>query len=177
MIEAATRWLSERGAPVGWPVPFPSHRFEPAARAGDLYLVELSDGALAGTVTVQWEDPQFWGTRPPDSGYVHRFVVRREFAGRGVGDGVLAWAEGQVRARGRQYLRLDCLAASDALRRYYVAHGFRRLGERTVGGLRCALFEKPVLPVEPAGARRLRRGSLRTRRSPRSGGFPDGGGR
>jgi ribosomal protein S18 acetylase RimI-like enzyme len=145
MMAQATRWLQARGEPAAWPIPFPSERLLASVNAGELFLVELAGAGVVGTVTLQWADPLFWGARPPDAGYVHRLVVRRQFAGRGIGDAMLVWAEERVRARGRSFVRLDCLASSAPLHRYYSSRGFRRVGEVSVRGLRAALFEKRVV--------------------------------
>jgi protein-tyrosine phosphatase len=153
LLAESTRWLNERGEPSGWPIPFPEERLRPAIEAGELFVVEGPESDPLGVVTLQWDDPAFWGPRPPDAGYIHRFVVRRSAAGRGIGDLVLRWVDGEVRARDRPFVRLDCLAASAFLRRYYEQHGFRRVGAATVGGLDCSLFEKQLARERPPGDR------------------------
>jgi GNAT superfamily N-acetyltransferase len=144
ILTEAARWEVDRGLESPWPIPFPAERVRPSLDRGDLYVAVDPDGRSLATVTLQWEDTPFWGNRPPDAGYIHRLAVRREFAGHGVGYAILGWAEGEVRRRGRAWLRLDTLTARARLHRYYQEFGFRSVGTVRVGGLDCTLFEKPV---------------------------------
>jgi protein-tyrosine phosphatase len=93
------------------------------------------------TLALKWNDPTFWGDRPADAGYVHALAVRRAHAGSGLGARLLAWAEEQVAAAGREYLRLDCRAENDELRRYYERQGFAPRGEVSVDEFTSALYE------------------------------------
>ena len=146
LLSEAARWEISIGLPHPWPQPFPASRILPAAERNELFVAEETPGTAIGTLTLQWEDVPFWGVRPPDAGYVHRLAVRRDRAGQNVGGRMLAWAEGEVRARGRGFVRLDCLKESSRLHRYYESFGFRRVGEVTQGGLECSLFEKALGP-------------------------------
>ncbi len=49
-------------------------------------------------MNLQWSDPFFWGDNDTDAGYVHRLAVRRDHAGRGFGEALLAWADEPLRA-------------------------------------------------------------------------------
>jgi GNAT superfamily N-acetyltransferase len=148
-LTEAARWEQASGLPNPWPIPFPSERIAPSLERGELFVVEDSARRTVGTVTLQWEDLPFWGPRPPDAGYVHRLAVRRAFTGRGIGGAVLDWAAESTRGRGRPYLRLDCLRSATRLHRFYESFGFRRVGDVTVGGLECALFERTLPPTGP----------------------------
>jgi GNAT superfamily N-acetyltransferase len=81
---------------------------------------------MVATLQLQWSDPFFWGQADADAdaGYVHRLAVRRDHAGRGMGVRLLDWADEQVRARGRSWLRIDVVSGNLSLRRYYEAVGF-----------------------------------------------------
>jgi GNAT superfamily N-acetyltransferase len=158
ILGEATRWLRERNIPTGWPLPYPAENLHRHVAERELYLVERDSSGAVATVTLQWTDVPFWGERPPDSCYLHHFAVRRTVAGQGIGVQVLAWAEELARGRGRTFLRLDCMAADSKLVRYYAAHGFDHVGEKVVGGLRCALLVKSLVPGGPAGS-----GARRTR--------------
>jgi protein-tyrosine phosphatase len=146
LLESVSRWEEELGLPHPWPRPFPRERLTEAAERGEVYSIEDEAGTMLGTLTLQWEDLPFWGPRPPDAGYVHRLAVRREHAGRSIGRRALEWAGTQTRARGRPFLRLDCLVESTRLHQYYGAAGFLPAGEAVVGGLPCRLFEKRLDP-------------------------------
>jgi len=149
-LTEAGRWEESQGFPNPWPVPFPLERIRPSLERGELFVAEGGTRSPIGTVTLQWEDVPFWGVRPPDSGYVHRLAVRRTYAGRGYGGAILAWAAETSRARGRTYLRLDCLRSATRLHRFYESFGFHRVGDVTVGGLDCTLFERTLGPTPRA---------------------------
>jgi ribosomal protein S18 acetylase RimI-like enzyme len=150
VLSEAARWLLARGIRQ-WPDPFPRERVERLVRRGDLYLARL-DGKSAATLALQWSDPTFWGEQPDDAGYVHALAVRRAQAARGLGARLLEWAEGEVVARGRQFLRLDCVAENDALRRYYGGQGFDARGEVVVDDLVAMRFERRCREPEAAAA-------------------------
>ncbi len=146
ILTEAAEWSVSVGNLHSWPRPFPSEIPRRSAARGELFLVESPANGIVATITLQWEDPLFWGDQPPVAGYVHRLAVRRALTGKGLGTQVLDWAGERVRQAGRKYLRLDCAADNPRLKAYYEAHGFRFISE--IEGppipFRCALFEKPV---------------------------------
>jgi ribosomal protein S18 acetylase RimI-like enzyme len=82
-----------------------------------------------------------------DALYLHGLRVLRAYAGQGIGRAILRWAEGRVAARGRIYLRLDCMADNAKLRAYYEEARFRYVGEQTdedEPDWRASLYEKRV---------------------------------
>ncbi len=86
----------------------------------------MVDGEDAGTLKLQFSDPDFWpeieGT---DSAFIHRLAVRRRFAGKGVSTAMLDWVRARAKSMGLRYLRLDCDARRPKLRSFYEAHGYR----------------------------------------------------
>jgi GNAT superfamily N-acetyltransferase len=138
VLTESARWLRARGIQQ-WPDPFPPDRVEPSIARGETYLVRVG-GEVAGTITLRWADPAFWGEQPPVAGYVHAIAVRREFAG--LGPKLLDWAEQRVRKAGSELLRLDCLSENAALRAYYELHGFVHCGDTTVDDFRTSLYER-----------------------------------
>ena len=132
LLAEAAAWTAARGQP-NWPARFSRRPIEANAQAGELFVAERAGEAVA-TMTLQWNDPYFWGDEGDDgrAGYVHRLVVRRDHAGGGLGVRLLGWADEQVQARGRSQLRLDAVSDNAPLRRYYEARGFRH--ERDVSG-------------------------------------------
>src|SRR6478672_2750638 len=99
VIMEVARWLHARG--IGqWTQAPPRAYLAAKIRRGDLYLAWLGD-QLVGVLALQWADPEMWGERPPDAGYIHHLAVRRTFAGRGSGRELLRWAEAQTAATGR----------------------------------------------------------------------------
>jgi GNAT superfamily N-acetyltransferase len=141
VLSEAAKWVHARGIEQ-WPDPFPPERVEEGIARGETYLARIGP-EVAGTITLQWEDPFFWGERPPNAAYVHLMAVRWRFAGRGTE--LLEWAAAQARAGGRELLRLDCLSTNPGLRRYYEAQGFVHLGDRMILDHRASLYEKAVM--------------------------------
>jgi ribosomal protein S18 acetylase RimI-like enzyme len=142
VLSEAAAWLRSRGIEQ-WPHPFPAEWVAPSIERGETYLVR-ENGAVAGTITLRWEDPAFWGEQPPVAGYVHGIAVRRDFAG--LGPELLKWAAQRVREADRELLRLDCRTDNAELRGYYERHGFRHRGDTTVDDFRTSLYERRCGP-------------------------------
>ncbi len=141
VLSECAGWLLGQGIRQ-WPDPFPTERVAPLLEKGSFYLARL-DGEVVATFALLWSDPAFWGERQPDAGYVHAVAVRREYAGRGIGRGLIDWAAEQAAAAGRDYLRLDCLSENAALCAYYEGMGFAPQGEVEIDDFRATLFERP----------------------------------
>lgn len=118
-----------------------------AATRGELFIV-WADGSAVATFTLQSVDRDCWPDALDDALYLHRLAVRH--AGTGVGRRVLAWCKQQVLARGRVYLRLDCLADDAEIRRYYERAGFCWRRDVDVAGRALSLYEWSVVPAENA---------------------------
>jgi GNAT superfamily N-acetyltransferase len=142
VLSEAAEWLRSRGIEQ-WPSPYPAEWVAPSIERGETYLVR-ENGEVAGTITLRWEDPAFWGEQPPVAGYVHGVVVRRGFAGRGAE--LLEWAADRVREAGRDLLRLDCRTDNAKLRGYYERLGFEHRGDTTVEDFRTSLYERRCRP-------------------------------
>lgn len=126
MLVGAAEWIASRGIEQ-W-----GHYLDGSGKAdlveaverGEVYLL-MRGGAPAGTISLQlapseW-DRAVWGADADveTAAYVHRLAVARSRAGSGVGAAMLDWAEGEALARGRLFLRLDCVAENESLNRYY----------------------------------------------------------
>ena len=147
LLSAAARWWQATDPPSPWPVPFPIERVRPAIERGEMIVVHVPGRAAPiGCLSLQWEDPEFWGEQPPVAGYVHRFAVDRDYAGRRVGEQLLAEVERRVLEVGRDRVRLDTRAASRRLVRYYEDSGFLPVGHATVRGIDCVLLERTIVP-------------------------------
>ncbi|MFC4564859.1 GNAT family N-acetyltransferase [Nocardiopsis mangrovi] len=148
--DQAARWQLDRGIEQWRPGEVPAAAFADQARAGELFVLRDPAG-LVGAVRVVWADPGIWGDPAAvgPAGYVHGLMVARSHTGRGIGAGLLDWAERRVRAAGRDTVRLDCVAGNRPLRRYYRDRGYREVGRATFPGgelLPCTLFEKALGP-------------------------------
>lgn len=142
ILDDATRFVASLGFEQ-WPMPFPHDELAMRIERDELYVVEL-DGRIVGTFTLLWDDPFFWGERPPDAAYLHKLAVPREHAGRGIGAAAVEWIDAEARARGREFVRLDCQRDIPGIRAYYERLGFRLHGEKEQGRFAWALYERRV---------------------------------
>ncbi|MEI8406204.1 MULTISPECIES: GNAT family N-acetyltransferase [unclassified Kribbella] len=129
VLDEAAAWLRDSGIDQ-WPDRFESAWVEPAIERGETWLARL-DGVVAGTITLDWDDP-LWSDLEGTAGYVHRMAVRRSATG--LGAALLDWAVATTRALGCTYLRLDCVTSNTRLRSYYESRGFHHQGDVPVGG-------------------------------------------
>jgi ribosomal protein S18 acetylase RimI-like enzyme len=135
ILEEAAAWLLVRGI-VQWQVgEFRGRQRDSIAAGierGELHLARLGQ-SVVGTTRLQWNDERCWPGVPDDeAGYVHSLAVRRNWAGLGIGRRMLEWAEAEVAAAGRPYVRLDCVADNQALVRYYENGGFVSRGQTKI---------------------------------------------
>lgn len=121
MLSAASRRAAALGYKQWWD-PFPIEVVERSVLRGETY-VAVEEGSAVGTIALSWEDPMFWGERPPDAGYVHRLCTDPGAAS-GFGVEMLNWADATVASRRRDWLRLDTPASNVRLRSYYESLDF-----------------------------------------------------
>jgi ribosomal protein S18 acetylase RimI-like enzyme len=142
MLDEATAFVATFGFDQ-WPVPFPKDELQQRVRQRELYVVELDDEPAA-TFTLLWDDPFFWGERPPDAVYLHKLAVRRAFAGRRLGERIVGWVDATAAAAGRSFVRLDTQRDDPAIRRYYERLGFECRGEHEHPQFAAVLYERRV---------------------------------
>jgi ribosomal protein S18 acetylase RimI-like enzyme len=126
-----------------WPLPFPLDELEAAIDRDEVYIAELNGSAVA-TVTILWDDPVFWGERPADAAYIHKFAVSRAYGGRGLGQALVEWADVRAAEAGRAFLRLDCLRDNSGIRAYYERLGFEHRGDLFVTGRNMSIYERAL---------------------------------
>jgi GNAT superfamily N-acetyltransferase len=141
--EDATHWLRARGIDPGQPPRPLRDIYADRIARGEVYVARLG-GAPAAMLTLQWADRETWGDVPDDAAYVHGLMVRRAFAGKQVGLGLLRWAGRVAAAAGKSYLRLDCKADNAALRAYYERAGFAYRGDITRGSYTGSRYERRI---------------------------------
>ena len=130
--EAAT-WLEQNGMGMWRENELQSSRIAADVNAG-LFFIAESESEATGVVKFQLEDLKFWpDVSQKESAFLHRFAVRRRFAGGGSSTAMLNWAVERTRSLGRNFLRLDCEASRPRLRAVYEKFGFRHHSDRQVG--------------------------------------------
>lgn len=142
ILDDATRWLLAKGITTVWvPGQFSRETFLDQISKGEVYLA-IVDRKPVGTFILQWSDPFFWGEQPPVAGYVHKFAVRPEYSGRGIGLAMLSWAENRARQAGKTLLRLNCMADDRKIRDYYEHARFIHKGDVAKPKATASLYEK-----------------------------------
>lgn len=145
ILAAAAAWLQAKQIQQ-WAYPPPPGLRERIAHEidkGDLYLAYRDPAEPpVGTLRFEWAGDEFWRGQPDHAaGYVHTLAIQPGLHGQRLGESILAWAKAHVQRQGRHYLRLDCVATNQRLRRYYEHLGFQYCGEATSGAFTGALFE------------------------------------
>ena len=86
------------------------------------------DGELVATFSLNEEqlehDVRLWGKRDDDAVYLHKLAVSPRMIGSGLGKEIIRYAIEYVRAKGKRYLRLDCVAHNEKLVNFYTKCGF-----------------------------------------------------
>lgn len=128
LLGEAASWIRVSTGIDQWPQRFPRQFVADLVDEGGVYVM-LDAEQLVATLCLQWADSMFWPNADDEALYVHRLVVKRSHAGRGIGEQLLAWAAELAAGAGRSYLRLDCMTENTRLRRYYEALGFHHQGD------------------------------------------------
>ncbi|MCR2806588.1 GNAT family N-acetyltransferase [Paenibacillus soyae] len=144
LVEAA-HWI--RGAHGFWQwreEHFASEIVEAFVRDNEVFVAFIGD-ELVGCFSVHWTYEEIWGERwHDDAGYVHRLCVSRSRKGEGIGRVLLRYAEAYIRERGKNWLRLDCMADNPSLNAYYESLGFAILGRFDAGFWSANLYEREI---------------------------------
>jgi GNAT superfamily N-acetyltransferase len=142
ILREAAAWADSRGGDVLWQLDeLDDARLADEVDRGEFFLAWYRCDA-AGTIRLQFEDPEFWPDDPGNhAAYVHRLAVRRRYAGAGVSTALLGWAVEHAAAAGRQMLRLDCDVHRRSLRAVYERFGFQFHSDRRVGPYLVARYE------------------------------------
>ena len=125
-----------------WDENYPlQHHFENDIKNGDLWLFK-SRNTLAGFICINRVQPVEYSTphwkTPEDSLVVHRMVIAREFAGKGVAQRMMLFAEEKAKEVGVSSIRSDTNSKNSIM-----IHIFDKLGYRFTGNI--VLRNKPDL--------------------------------
>ena len=146
LLKEASAWLRAQGS-AQWNPTYPIERFTQEVEDGHVWYWK-SGIALLATVTLLPRRPEYYPAGVWDdvlpAWYVCRFTVQRALTGRRVGESLLRQLELEAAACGVQALRLDVVASSPFLVRYYLAQGFEDCGTVEIMGERAVLLERRV---------------------------------
>ena len=160
LIEAAAQWLRDTKDTDQWAHPWRSeedrsNRIRRDLAAGKTWLLR-DNGIHVATITSDSEPSPVWTAerqREP-AVYVHRLVVSRDHAGRGLGTALLDWAGLTARQDyGAQWIRVDVWSTNKKLHAYYERRGFTCCGMSSDPDYPSgALFQKPTAHIEVSRA-------------------------
>lgn len=90
------------------------------------FCVGMIDGEIACAFILQWTDRSYWPNAPKyEAAYLHKFCVRRKFAGIGMTKLVTDTIRAECRKRGIRYIRLDTGLDETAVRKIYLNAGYK----------------------------------------------------
>lgn len=126
VMREVSAWARERGYRV-WPQEWLTPEEMVTADAGpENFCIGMLEGEIVCAFILQWRDREYW-TETPEYGaaYLHKFCVRRKFAGRGMTGTVIHAVKEECRRRGIPYIRLDTALDEKRVRKIYLDAGFK----------------------------------------------------
>lgn len=110
-----------------------------SARAPESVVAALLGDTTVGILQMDWDQEA-----ELRAGRVPFFYMMPEFRSKGLGVQLLGHAVCTYRAKGRQFLRLRCAPENDRARKFYLSHGFYKVGEEPGGTGRLDTMEKYI---------------------------------
>lgn len=90
------------------------------------FCIGLMGGEITCAFLLQWTDSAYWPhASKMEAAYLHKFCVRRKFAGMGMTKLVVDAIQAECRKRGAQYIRLDTDLDEKKVRKIYLNAGFK----------------------------------------------------
>lgn len=90
------------------------------------FCIGMVDGEIACAFILQWADSAYWPRAPKyEAAYLHKFCVRRKFAGMGMTALVTEALRIECRNRGIRYIRLDTALDEKTIRKIYLNAGYK----------------------------------------------------
>jgi len=133
LLQEAAGWMERNGIKQWTPGQFTETDIAGYFADRHVYLA-LDDGAVVGMFTLQFSDPQYWGSKNDESyAYLHRLAVKDSHRGRGLGQQMLKYAVVLAKDLGCKSLRFDTVAHNIKLNRYYQSMGFHYMGTNDMG--------------------------------------------
>lgn len=126
VMREVAAWGREQGYRV-WPAEWLTEEelITPGAQPENFCIGTL-DGECACAFILQWSDGSHWPDAPRyDAAYLHKFCVRRKFAGMGMTKLVTEAIRAECRSRGIRYVRLDTGLDEKVVRKIYLNAGYQ----------------------------------------------------
>lgn len=95
------------------------------AQPENFYIGKIN-GNTACAFILQWNDSEYWADAEKNEAvYLHKFCVRREFAGRNMTKIVIEEIKKLCKENGIKYIRLDTALDEKVIRKIYLNIGFK----------------------------------------------------
>lgn len=111
-----------------------THNTANAIERGDVFVCK-NNSTIAGMVMLlqtpsEW-DRNLWKLQDEDntSLYLHRLAINRKYANENLGQSILNWCKTSIQFKGKDKIRLDCIANNEFLNDFYQRAGFTYMGE------------------------------------------------
>jgi ribosomal protein S18 acetylase RimI-like enzyme len=150
--EDSARWLATKGtdqwSDAGLTRTEFNNRVLQSIKEAGTWIFEGVDAVPLGTIAIDdhEDDPGLWEPEIlMESVVIHRMIVSRQAAGRGIGAFMLDHAETLARSAGKKWLVLDAWSNNVGLHNYYRSQGFTYLKTiKNHSTASAALFARPV---------------------------------
>ncbi len=126
VMREVAAWGRKQGYRV-WPEEWltPEELITPDVQRSNFCIGTLG-GETACAFILQWADTDYWPNAPKyEAAYLHKFCVRRAFAGMGMTKLVVDAIKEECRRRGVRYIRLDTGLDEKVVRKIYLNAGFK----------------------------------------------------
>ena len=144
ILQDAARWLAGGGRALWSEADVALEGVQRDTSAG-LFHIAHDGEQIVGVMRFELEDSCFWPEiQPGTSAFVHKLAVRRAWAKKGVSSELLAYARARAQQLERAYLRLDCVADRQGLRKLYEGFGFALHSVVQKGTTSFARYEIPA---------------------------------
>lgn len=153
LFDQVQAWLIASGLAGQWGTePFSEselqrERFSGWLEHGLLYALCNQD-RVVGSLVINPEIPSYakqaCEQHPKQALYLEAFAVHPNLRGKGLGGRLLEFAEREAERQNIGWLRLDCWADNNRLKRYYLERGYREFAQCELGTWRGAVFEKRI---------------------------------
>ncbi|MNO40901.1 Spermidine N(1)-acetyltransferase [compost metagenome] len=133
LLQEAAHWMERNGIKQWNPGQFNEKDIAGYFTDRHVYLA-LDKDVLVGMFTLQFSDPQYWGSKNDASyAYLHRLAVAGSHRRQGLGQQMLKYAVVRAKELGCKGLRFDTVAHNIKLNRYYQSMGFHYMGTNDMG--------------------------------------------
>ena len=136
------RWLLSKDI-LQWPLEW-LESIRPAIKlsinGGHFYAMDI-DFQMAAVLEIRSAPEPLWNYDSDEALYIHKLAIDRKYSNLAVGRNIIETLKTKAMSEGKCYVRLDCVAHNEGLRKYYESCGFqlKNVVETPVANL--ALYE------------------------------------